>query len=224
MDDAGAAALDAATDGAGFRDAMSARDGGACDGRGAAAYLAFLSRGVCADVPARRGTWVARSRFPEAPPAVRDQACSYRFRADEGHAGEVAAKAALDALEALSADLLTADCTADPVQPLEERDWRAELGRATELAGEVAGGAGGVDVPTGVSGCDVCARVVGRMLYVILPADQLELRRVAVAVDGGAVLGFELAPPSARAQAYAVELPLPTFGTAYVEGPVRLAR
>jgi hypothetical protein len=81
---------------------------------------------------------------------------------------------------------------------------------------------GGASAPTGVSGCDVCARLFGRMLFVILPPEKLDLRSVVVTTASGRYLAFDMSIPKGT-QAFAVELPV-NDQESYKDGRVPLFR
>lgn len=74
----------------------------------------------------------------------------------------------------------------------------------------------------GVSGCDVCARIVGRHAWLILPVDKLASRRIVVNKRSGTAVPFDLTPPSGTVQAFSVELPPAPNGGAWADGPARL--
>jgi hypothetical protein len=159
----------------------------------------FLKAGGCADVSGADGKWIARALFPDAPEEIRTRACTYRW--------STTSAPDVEALRAL-AEHMTPNCEPEGSQI-------APLGAAVAVDPSDTGGVG---APTGVSGCDVCGRLLGRSAYLILPADEPELRRLVVEVEGGTLRIFELTPPTPKAQAFVVELP----AAAYVVGQVRL--
>lgn len=159
---------------------------------------AFLADGTCSDVPGSGGTWVTRALFPDAPPDIRERACTYRW--SNTSAPDV------DALRALTTHM-TASC-----EP--EATTITPRGSAVPVTPDT----GGVAAPTGVSGCDVCGRVYDKSAYLILPADRPALRRMVVEVEGGTIATFDLAPPPGSKQAFVVDLP----PAAYVFGQVTL--
>lgn len=180
-------------------------------------YLAFLASGACRDVESTtsEGTWVARSLFPGAPAAVRDSACSYQWTAPQ--TSETAKPADVQVLSTLKAEHLARElAVATPCEaPL------LPAGSASLSAPRDEGG-GGASAPTGVSGCDVCARVSGSVVFVILPPDMLDLRTVVVTTVTGKYLSFDVDVP-AGTQAFSVELPRPSEEL-YNEGRVPLFR
>ena len=183
--------------------------GDACTLEKAPRHLAFLRTGTCGDVPADAGQWTGTALFPDAPSPLREVACAFDWSSDVGAAPEPSALAVVDA------EHLVPTCpkrirVVDVTTPVH--------GEALEVPPMEADG-GGTGAPSGVTGCDVCARLVGRELFVILPPDQLDLKRIAVWVDSGAEMRFDVSPSVAGAQAFFVSLPPPTEG-AYVGGRV----
>lgn len=163
-------------------------------------YHAFLASGSCVDVDGVGGVWTAVPSFPDAPPAIRGSACTYRWSPTEDALPDVRA------LDALDAELLTKSveeapsCDAPVLAP----------GTLTLTPVSAASGDG---PPTGVTGCDVCGRVVERQVFVILPADQLELRTLLVTTSGGNSWSFS-APGSS--QLFSAELPATPDGESYL--------
>lgn len=165
-------------------------------------YHAFLASGSCANVAGKGGTWTARSLFPDAPEAIRSTACTYQWDA-------TAAPPDVDALVALGAELLTRgvqetrSCDAPPLAP------------ASVALTPLPPGDGGNGLPTGVTGCDVCGRVLERQVFVILPPDQMHLRRLFVTTESGRLLSFAMTPPGGGAQVFSAELPPAPDNEAY---------
>ncbi len=154
--------------------------------------LAFLSTGTCTDVAGTSGNWRARSLFEGAPDVVRSRACGYTWSSPGGAPPERAPLVALAPLQ------LTSDC--EPVGILARRGVVTEIVRDATTAD--------VDVPTGVTGCDVCGKILERHVYLILPVDPtLDRSVLAVGTTSGALVGFHLTRPSPRVQVFAVELP-----------------
>jgi hypothetical protein len=178
-------------------------------------YHAFLASGSCADVAGVDGRWIARPLFPDAPPDVRAAACTYRWSAASSAGARTPDVAAL---EALAAEHLTQD-----VAPAEDCDPPTTIrGSAAIIPVDPDDGMGGLGAPTGVSGCDVCARLGDRSVFVILPADRVDLRQVVVATSDGRFVSLSMTPPTAGAQAFAVDLPPAPGGATYLEGRVPL--
>ena len=183
-------------------------------------YLAYLATGACSDVtsPRSNGAWIAHALFPGAPPAIRDSACAYEWTLLVPLAADGSVTAPdLEALAALPTEQLTRDVETRATAPCEATLLPATAAQLVPPV-DASGGAG----PTGVSGCDVCARLVGRTLFVILPADKLDLHTVVVTTDDGKDVLFDVHVPNGT-QAFAVELPSPQQGR-YNEGRVPLFR
>ena len=173
-------------------------------------YLAFLASGACHDVAGSGGTWLAHPLFPEAPAPIRDTACAYQWWAASTASADIAILTTIGA-EHLTRDVeVTTRCAARVLSP----------GSATVLPPNV--GDGGESSPTGVSGCDVCARLFGKSLFVILPPDQLDLETAVVLTPSGRYIAFGMSVP-AGTQAFAVELPANALES-YKEGRVPLFR
>lgn len=171
----------------------------------AAQYQAFLTRGTCADVPGEGGRWIVASLFPDAPPAIRDVACTWRWSSPTRAPADAAS------LRALPVEALTKG-----VQP-----W------PTCIAGSAPAGARrfappsyeeSAAPPTGVSGCDVCARSWDKSVYAILPADRLTRLRYVVLTDAaGQLAWFEMMPAADRNQAFRIDV-----GAGFKDGKVPL--
>lgn len=174
-------------------------------------YLAFLASGTCRDVQGSEGTWVARPLFPEAPAAIRDTACAYQWT---GSAAATAPDLAI--LTTIGAEHLTRDvevtmsCAARVLPP-------GSAAVVPSIAGD-----GGESSPTGVSGCDVCARLSGKTLFAILPPDRLDLHTAVVLTPSGRYITFGMSVPEGT-QAFAVDLPADALES-YKEGRVPLFR
>lgn len=171
-----------------------------------AQFQAFLTRGTCADVTSQTGRWIVTSLFPDAPPAIRDVACAWRWSSPMRAPPDEASLRALP-LEALTKS----------AQP-----W------PTCLSGSAPAGArrfappnydeAGAAPPTGVSGCDVCARYWDKSVYAILPADRLgRLRYVVLTDQAGQFAYFEMMPSAERNQAFRVDV-----GAGFTDGKVPL--
>lgn len=174
-------------------------------------YYAFLTKGRCADVEGRDGTWTARSAFADAPAAVRDVACRYEwFAAASGAPADVAALDALEAEHLTEASHLSVACDSLALD-------------VSTLTPVPLNPPGSVGAPTGVTGCDVCARVDDRRAYVILPANDLELRTLLVTTVSGIVHQYRVDPPT-RTQVFSVALPSAPAGDAFADGPISLVR
>lgn len=171
-------------------------------------YHAFLASGTCLDVKGAGGTWIAESAFPDAPPAIRDTACTYAWTPPSG----ASPKPDVKALEALKPELLTQGDTLMVTEPCAP----PSLGPASvnRLAPSDT-----ASPPTGVSGCDVCGRIAIRRVYVILPADRAKLKTFVVGTEGGAFVSYEVKAPEG-ARIFSVELP--PAETSYVQGRVTM--
>lgn len=169
-------------------------------------YFAVLSRGSCANVEGRGGTWHTSPLFPDAPPSIRDTACAFAWKA---HA--TGATADVAALEDLRPELLTKS-----VQPTETSAApRLSPGSITAFPPTTLGVG---PLPTGVTGCDVCGRVLGREAYAILPAEMPNLRRMMVSTDSGKLATFEVKPGTPLLQVFSVDLPAAPENANYTQG------
>lgn len=169
-------------------------------------FHAFLRSGTCADVASASGVWIVSSLFPSAPASVRDVACTYTWYAKtDAIAADVGAFAAIDVAH------LAENRDEVPVCLPPHRELGAAL--------LVPEGGSATGIPTGVTGCDVCARVAedGRV-YVILPDDNLAMQRAIVERSDGAFVTLELTPPKLQAQVFAAPLP----AGSYVAGAARV--
>jgi hypothetical protein len=72
-----------------------------------------------------------------------------------------------------------------------------------------SGDAGAESAPTGVTGCDVCGRVLEREVFVILPDDELDLRTIVVRTNRGRFVSFEVKQGLGPAQVFSAKLPAP---------------
>lgn len=172
-------------------------------------YLAFVPEGRCAEVAGGGGLWHAAPLFPDAPPSIRDAACSFAWRAiDHGAPADVGALQALrpealtegvQATDACAATRLSSDATS--IVPLPHSD--------------------GLPGPLGVAGCEVCARVMGREVYAILPADHPNPLTIAAIDARGLLVLVEVALGSST-QAFVAELPALRDGGSYREGRAQL--
>lgn len=167
-------------------------------------HHAFLAQGTCSDVPGEGGRWIARPLFPDAPEEIRSRACTYRW-------SSLDTTPDTSALAALETELLTPSCEPTTTE-LAPRGFVAPAPPSDASIG----------APTGVSGCDVCARLAGKHVWLILPADKLAWRRLVVETQAGSAVPFDLTPPSETAQAFSVELPPAPNGTAWVDGHAKL--
>jgi hypothetical protein len=174
-------------------------------------YHAFLASGPCVDVEGAGGRWLSRSLFPEAPTEIRDTACTYRWAAFES---STRAPHDLAALEALGAKLLTKSTEKSPPCESTLTPGSAPLTPVPTQSGDA--------VPTGVTGCDVCAHVFEQDVFVILPAEDLELRTLVVPTSAGEWLSFEMNPPPGAEQVFKATLPLLSNEAAYRQGWVSL--
>jgi hypothetical protein len=171
-------------------------------------HYAFLKSGPCSNVAGRDGTWVASSLFPDAPKDIVDTACTYHWTTS------TAAPADVDALRSPNVEHLTKSvaetpsCDAPVLKP----------GSLTPLPQSP----NGESAPTGVSGCDVCGRVSGSHVFVILPADKLSFRTVVVATDTGKYLSFEMKTLDAKTQIFSAELPPAPDGAKYNQGRISI--
>lgn len=170
-------------------------------------YYAYLASGACSDVAGKSGTWMARALFPDAPPEIRAAACSYRWLATSPTSP---ASPDLDALTSLGAELLTRSVDESP----------SRVGRPLDPGSliPIPPDPGGAGAPTGVTGCDVCGRVLERQIFVILPADKMSLRTIVVATESGQFLSFDVKPPAGPAQVYSAVLPPAPNDTTYKQG------
>lgn len=171
-------------------------------------YHAFLATGSCRDVPGAGGTWVAEPAFPDAPPEIRDAACTYAWTPPQG----ASAKEDVAALEALTPELLTKGKTFTVTEPC------APPALGPSSASRIPPNDVGAP-PTGVSGCDVCGRISIRRVYVILPPDKTKLKTFVVGTQGGTFVSFTIDAP-ADAQVFSVELP--EAETSYVQGRINM--
>ena len=185
-------------------------DGGVACAEGALHYLAFLASGTCRDVDASAGRWTGRTLFPDALPPIRDVACDFTWTTDPSR-GDVGSPD-IAALDALDAEHLTPACA--KAIPSPATPWGP--GSATKVPVPE----GPESAPTGVTGCDVCGRLFRRDVFVILPADRVDLKRIVVSLDIGGTVSFDLTPAMAGAQAFFVPLPPPPAGATYIEGRV----
>jgi hypothetical protein len=161
-------------------------------------HHAFLREGTCSEVPGKDGKWIARTLFPDAPEEIRSRACTYRWSTALS-APDVAA------LRNLPLAHVTPNCEPGIAAVVPQ-------GRAKVLM------APSIGAPTGVSGCDVCARLSGKHVFLILPAERLDFRGLTVGTNGGTFLSFGVTPPAEKVQAFSVELPPAPNGGTYVEG------
>lgn len=167
-------------------------------------YYAFLARGSCVNVEGSGGTWVTSPLFPAAPPSIRDVACAFAWRPSARDA-----TADVGALEALRPELLTPSAQADSAAP------RLSPSSITAFP-PAAVGVG--PKPTGVTGCDVCGRVVGREAYAILPADHLNLHMMMISTDSGKLASFRVTPGAPTLQVFSVVLPAAPESANYTQG------
>lgn len=182
---------------------------GACGGDDATRWLGFLESGSCASIPGAGGAWVATRLFPDAPPALAAQACAFDWTPDDPSG---ARRPDEGALASAPLEHLTAYCPS----PVSLARVPFSEGTATEIPQDPDP----LGAPTGVTGCDVCARLAGRHVFAILPADRLDLKRIVVALDTQAFVSFDVAPVMAGSQAFVVALPSRADGASYVEGRV----
>jgi len=176
-------------------------------------YHAFLASGSCKDVVAKGGTWSSRPAFPDSPPAIHDVACTFDWASTTDAAPDV------DALMALGAEHLTRS-----IEAASTCDPPASAPASLELVNIVQGDAGisGTSAPTGVTGCDVCGRVLERQIFVILPEDEMHLRTLVVGTSSGELLTFDVKQPAVPAQVFTATLPpLPENGK-YESGRIAL--
>lgn len=170
-----------------------------------AQYQAFLTRGTCADVPAESGRWIVASLFPDAPPAIRDVACTWRWSSPTRAPADVAS------LRASPVEALTK--SAQPWPTCISGSAPASARRFAPPTYDESGAP-----PTGVSGCDVCARAWDKSVYAILPADRLTRLRYVVLTDAaGEHAWFEMMPAADRNQAFRVDV-----GPGFQDGKVPL--
>lgn len=171
----------------------------------AARFQAFLTQGACADVTSETGRWIATSLFPDAPPEIRDVACTWRWSSASG------ASADETSLRALPLEALTKSA-----QPWPTCLSGAAPAGARRFAPPNYDEAGAP--PTGVSGCDVCARHWNKSVYAILPAERIgRLRFVALTEGTGKQAWFEMLPPADRNQAFRIDV-----GAGFADGKVPL--
>jgi len=174
-------------------------------------YHAYLATGSCREVQGAGGTWVAESAFPDAPPEIRDAACTYAWT--PANAGTSAsAKEDVAALEALTPEILTKGKTftvTEPCPPPALGPSSASLIPPNDVGAP----------PTGVSGCDVCGRIAIRRVYVILPPDKTKLKTYVVDTQGGGSVSFKIDAPD-DTQVFSVELP--ESGASYVQGRINM--
>ena len=163
-------------------------------------YHAFLASPACADVEGVRGHWTAAHLFPNAPATIRDRACTYRWAPVGDAPPDVPAP------HAPAPELLTKSIEETP--PCDAPALSPEAVTLTPVAPTA-----GDDVPTGVTGCDVCAHVVERQVFAILPAEDIDMRTLTVTTTAGKMQTFAL---SASPQVFSVELPPPPTGEGYV--------
>lgn len=171
-------------------------------------YHAYLATGSCRDVQGAGGTWVAESAFPDAPPEIRDAACTYAWTPPQG----ASAKEDVAALEALTPEILTKGKTftvTEPCPPPALGPSSASLIPPNDVGAP----------PTGVSGCDVCGRIAIRRVYVILPPDKTKLKTYVVDTQGGGSVSFKIDAPD-DTQVFSVELP--ESGASYVQGRINM--
>ena len=180
-------------------------------------YLAFLRTGTCHDVVSERaaGTWVAHPLFPAAPPAMRDVACTFEWSGTNAGAAPP---------EDVDVDVLASSLDIDHLARSVDRSLRCEatILSPTAVTEKPAEDAAGGSAPTGVTGCDVCARVFGTTLFAILPPDELDLHTVTITTTDNRYIAFELALPPGT-QAFTVELP-PNAKGGYNQGRAPLFR
>ncbi len=171
-------------------------------------HHAFLKSGPCADIAGRDGTWVASSLFPDAPKDIVETACTYRWTTSSG------ALADTSVLESADFDHLTKSVaeTTSCDEPVLKTGSLSPLPQNPD----------GTSAPTGVTGCDVCGRVSGGHVFVILPADKLNLRTVVVTTNAGKFLSFEMTSLDAKTQIFSAELPPAPDGAKYNEGRISL--
>lgn len=171
-------------------------------------YHAYLATGSCNDVQGSGGTWIAESAFPDAPPEIRDAACTYAWTPPQG----TSAKEDVAALEALTPEVLTKGKTftvTEPCAPPALGPSSASLIPPNDVGAP----------PTGVSGCDVCGRIAMRRVYVILPPDKTKLKTYVIGTQGGSFVSFKIDAPD-DTQVFSVELP--ESGASYVQGRINM--
>ena len=180
---------------------------------GAVRYHAFLRGGSCADVPGSDGRWRSRVLFPDAPEEIRRAGCTYEWHPS---AAVNAAVADVDALRGLGAEFLTKSIPNDERVPVCEAR-PLPLGSLKSTLSD----SGAASAPTGVTGCEVCGRVLGRTAFVILPEDRRDLRTILVMSKDGFV-SFEVARSDATPQVFSVDLPPPSSNVEYTPGRLLL--
>lgn len=217
-----AACTSSSSDGGGTSPPVSAGNPGIPGGEApkctpdAPRYYAFLAEGSCAAVEGSGGTWITSPVFPDADSSIRDAACTFQWIPAGGQA-KAGALPDVGALERLGAQFLTRSALATQTCAAP----RLGPGSITPVPVDESGGS--VGAPTGVTGCDVCGRVFGREVYVILPADKLNLRAIVVPTDSGKFVTFELKLASGETnQTFAVELPAAPDDASYKQGPITL--
>jgi hypothetical protein len=177
------------------------------DGRCVAArrYDALLVEGTCTDVPGIGGTWVTQSLFPDAPPAVRDTSCAYKWVGSRK-----VDYAAITSLE--HASVLSPVCGAS----------RSKVSTvvATEEASYLD-----VFIMGGATGCDVCGKLEKDKAWIVLPADRGLIGKVQVPyVDDGHLdvrgRALLLGPIPAGVRAVSIDLPPAPRGKTYATGVI----
>lgn len=180
---------------------------------GIAEELAVSSDG-CHDRALERGVWRGRALFPDAPPAVAEHRCAFRWVAPDGTPPTLAERAQL----AFTTDGQSVQsCTANGAIPA--TGAAGDLFQIEEIVGP-DGGTQDASIVTGATGCDVCGQVEANRLFGVRTSGHAYAPRVRLVTTTG--LEYRLVVNVASdAAAFNVDLPPAPSGT-WVEGYVRI--
>jgi len=146
------------------------------------------------------GTWTAQLLFPDAPPDIRQVACTYVWEPSPTSPG--AAPDANHLLEALDASHVTRSEAPVSCEPAATERLPVEASAALLPPPDP------LTPPIGVTGCDVCARLgTDGRAYVILPDYNLRMLDLVTKTTEGRFVTFAMTPPRKDAQVFAAALP-----------------